>query len=191
MKKYILAASILISSLVCLPNVVNAQSMEIDFKIGIPFPIGDTFLSQYNGVFSSEAAISYPIGNNFSAYVGLEYQRLNFDLTDVDLNLISPRVGLKKNFFIINRFTIVPDISIGYSRFGFKLNSDIEDDFSLNGLSFGIGITPKFEVTNNWNVGISARYIATFMELNEGVHDTAFNKEYHVISPGIITTFKF
>lgn len=28
-------------------------------------------------------ALSYPIGNNYSAFVGLEYQRLNSKLTDV------------------------------------------------------------------------------------------------------------
>jgi len=121
----------------------------------------------------------------------LEYQRLNFELTGVDANIISPRVGLKKIIFISNRIIIVPDVSLGYSRFGFKLNSDIEDDISLNGISLGFGITPKFGITNKWNLGVSVRYVATFMELSEGVQDTAFNKEYHVISPGIVTTFKF
>jgi len=191
MHEFIFTTFILLFSVVNISNEANAQSLEYYIKVGIPFPVGDTFLSQYDGIFSSEVAIGYPIGKDYSVYAGLEYQRLNFELTDVDANIISPRVGLKKNFFISNRITIVPDISIGYSRFGFKLNSDIEDDFSLNGLSLGLGITPNLKITNNWNVGISARYTATFMELNEGVRDTAFNKQYHVISPGIITTFNF
>lgn len=191
MRKYIFTILILIYSLISLPNVINAQSLEFDIKIGVPLPVGDTFLSQYDGVFSSAVAISYPVGNNFSAYVGLEYERLNFNLTDVDLNIFSPRIGLKKNFFIGNRITIVPDVSIGYSRFDFKLKSDIQDDMSLNGLSLGLGITPKFEISDNWGIGVSVRYVATFMELIEGVQDTAFNKEYHVIAPSIITTFNF
>lgn len=74
---------------------------------------------------------------------------MSIDLTDVNLNIISPRVGLKKNFFIGNRIIVVPDISIGYSRFDFKLNSDIEDETSLNGLFLGIGISPKFGINDN------------------------------------------
>lgn len=191
MNKYTLTLLTIISGLISFSNEVHAQSLEYDLKVGIPLPVGDTFLSQYDGIFSSEVAIGYPIGNDYSVYVGLEYQHLNFESTDVDANIISPRVGLKKNFFIYNRIIIVPDLSLGYSRFGFKLKSDIEDDSSLNGISLGFGITPKFEITKKWNLGVSVRYVATFMELNEGIQDTAFNKEYHVISPGIITTFKF
>jgi hypothetical protein len=191
MRKLIFVAFILLIGFVNFSNEANAQSLEYDLKVGIPIPVGDTFLSQYDGIFSSEVAIGYPIGKDYSVYVGMEYQRLNFELTDVDANITSPRVGIKKNFFISNRVIIVPDVSLGYSRFDFKLNSDIEEDFSLNGLSLGLGITPKYEITDKWNLGVSVRYVATFMELGEGVKDTAFNKEYHVISPGIITTFKF
>lgn len=191
MHKFIFTTLILIFGLVNLSNKVNAQSLEFDLKVGIPIPVGDTFLSQYDGIFSSGMAISYPIGNDYSAYAGFEYQRLNFESTDVDANIISPMLGLKRNFFISKRIMIAPDVSLGYNRFDFKLNSDVEDDFSLNGVSLGLGITPKFEITAKWNFGVSVRYVATFMELNEGVQDTAFNKEYHVISSGIITSFKF
>ena len=191
MKKYIFTLLTFIISLISFSNEVYGQSLEYDLKVGFPIPVGDTFLSQYDGIFSSEVAIGYPIGKEYSVYVGLEYQRLNFELNDIDANIISPRVGVKKNFFISNRIIIVPDVSLGYSRFNFKLNSDIEDDISLNGLSLGLGVTPKYDITDKWNLGVSVRYVATFMELNEGAIDTAFNKEYHVISPGIITTFKF
>jgi len=172
-------------------NSLKAQNLDIDLKVGIPINVGDTFLKHYDGVIVSELDVSYPIGLDYSVFLGIGYRRLVTDASVFYVNLYSPRAGIKKSFSVSELIAIIPGVHVGYSRFNFIFKPDVVDDYSLDGFSLGTGITTKLKIRKKLHVGLSIDYTATFMDSIEEDIDTPFYSEYHSVSPGLTISYQF
>ena len=178
----------------CLFSTLAAQAQlrELSIEAAYPLPIGDTFLSQYDGRAGASVMLGQPLSERLSLRVGVQYNRLHWDRAGTDANVYTPRAGLAYSLAISERLTLNPEAGLSYSRFAFQFDADLSSaERILNGGGFWISLSPRYRTGERWAIGVAAEYRATFMEQSDEVLDTPFNREYHALVFGLVGTFRF
>ena len=63
---------------------------------------------------------------------------------------------------------------------------------ALNGGGFWIGLTPRYRLGQQWALGITTEYRATFfMGPISKELDTPYHRQYHALIFGIVGTYRF
>lgn len=172
----------------------EAQQRELSVEAAYPLPVGDTFLSKYNGQAGAGAIFSQPLTDRLSLRIGGQYNRLRWDRAGTDVNVYTPRVGLAYMRAISDRMTLAPEAGLSYTHFGFQYAQDVipSSKRSLNGGGFWIGLTPRYRLGEQWALGITTEYRATFfIEPTDQALDTPYNRQYHALVFGIVGTYRF
>ncbi|WP_022836423.1 hypothetical protein [Salisaeta longa] len=177
----------------CWAAPVCAQHRTLSLEASYPLPIGNTFLSQYDGVVGGSVTMGQPIGGRFALRLGLQYNRLHWDRAGTNANIYTPRVGLAYQWKVSDRIAIIPAVGGSYTRFVF-VNDVVRPEkyvATLNGGGFWVGLTPQYRVNDRWALGLAMEYRATFMERSDTSINTQYNEQYHALVFGIVGTYTF
>jgi len=180
--------------LCCLTWTLDAQAQqrELSIEVAYPLPIGDTFLSQYDGRVGGSAMLGQPLAERLLLRVGIQYNRLHWNPFATSANIYTLRAGLAYLLQISKRIVLSSEAGPAYSRIGFQYDSEVTPSVrALNGGGFWISLSPHYEVGERWTVGIAAEYRATFMEQADDALNTPFNREYHALVFSLVGTYRF
>jgi len=184
---------------------INREEIAIDVRY--PIPIGDNFITKnmqgrYIGLV--DIGIDYNLIklNNFGIGILINSSVLSFSKNDVTLIILSPKI--KVDYKInINRISIIPNIAIGYSNWQFRSPAKI--------LGVENGIPVQSEKTVNYSNGITFKgatkvllnsnrqlnwyfqftYEFTRLEKPDNGIDSKYNRNMHILYPGIGVVWKF
>lgn len=190
MIKRFLVAIVAVLGLI-LPFEAEAQHRELSIEAAYPLPIGDTFLSQYNGRAGASVMLGQSITDDLVIRIGMQYNRLYWDPAGTTANVYTPRAGLRYILPISRRVRVNPEAGFSYSRFSYR--SDLSPSSGLsghNGLGVWIGISPQLMIGAKWAIGLATEYRATRL-LVDDEFDIPFNREYHAFVVGIVGTYRF
>ena len=166
-----------------------AHDYEISARVGYPVPVGDNVLAeQYESVIAGRVTFSYPMSDHLRIQAGVQYDRLR-GVSNVDV--YTPSVGLAYSLPLTNRFNVVPEAGLTYSRVVFTSLLDLIAPSYQNGLGIGLGIEPRYAISEAWQVGFSLSYRSTFMDQPERAPDTSFVTRYQVFVFSLTGTYTF
>jgi hypothetical protein len=184
---------------------INREEIGIDLRY--PIPIGDNFLNNnsrggYLGLV--DIGIDYNLLklNNFGIGILINSTVLRFSKNDVTLIILSPKI--KVDYKInINKISIIPNIAIGYSNWQFRSSAKtftVENGIPVQidqAAEFLNGITLKggTKVVLNSNSRLSwyfqfAYEFTRLEKLDNGI-DSNYNRNMHILYPGIGVVWKF
>ncbi len=166
--------------------------------IHYPIPVGENGLNNFTGILA--LGIEYNLTNNNRFNLGLDFQSsifLNNNLSNLNPTslLITPKLKLDYSIFTY-KLTIIPQFSLGYSMFWFHtpefdmqigdstIHIQAANEFR-NGLSARVG--SKFVLKSNRQIAyyIEFSYEYTRLERPKIGLDVSYNRDYHVLNPGI------
>lgn len=194
---------VLFIALLCLATAgqANAQEQGLTLRANYPLTVGDTFLSNYDGVIGAGLVYNQPLFSSLLLRPAVEYERLNLEVpTDRDLNVTAnaytARLGLGYPIDLIRDVDVIPEIGIGYTRIGFESGGDdvTEDDDAgdpQNSFSTWVAVNPRYALSNAVEIGASFGYRAAFLETPEGALDTPYNRQLHALTFGATLTYNF
>ena len=184
---------------------INREEIAIDVRY--PIPIGDNFLNNnsrggYLGLV--DIGIDYNLLklNNFGIGFLINSTVLSFSKNDVTLIILSPKI--KVDYKInINKISIIPNIAIGYSNWQFRSSAktfavengipvqiDQAAEF-LNGITLKGGTKVVLNSTSRLNWYFQFAYEFTRLEKTDNGIDSNYNRNMHILYPGIGVVWKF
>ena len=184
---------------------INREELAIDVRY--PIPIGDNFLNNnsrggYLGLV--DIGIDYNLLklNNFGIGFLINSTVLSFSKNDVTLIILSPKI--KVDYKInINKISIIPNIAIGYSNWQFRSSAktfavengipvqiDQAAEF-LNGITLKGGTKVVLNSTSRLNWYFQFAYEFTRLEKTDNGIDSNYNRNMHILYPGIGVVWKF
>ena len=184
---------------------INREEIAIDVRY--PIPIGDNFLNNnprggYLGLV--DIGIDYNLLklNNFGIGFLINSTVLSFSKDDVTLIILSPKI--KVDYKInINKISIIPNIAIGYSNWQFRSSAktfavengipvqiDQAAEF-LNGITLKGGTKVVLNSTSRLNWYFQFAYEFTRLEKPDNGIDSNYNRNMHILYPGIGVVWKF
>ena len=184
---------------------INREEIAIDVRY--PIPIGDNFLNNnsrggYLGLV--DIGIDYNLLklNNFGIGFLINSTVLSFSKDDVTLIILSPKI--KVDYKInINKISIIPNIAIGYSNWQFRSSAktfavengipvqiDQAAEF-LNGITLKGGTKVVLNSTSRLNWYFQFTYEFTRLEKPDNGIDSNYNRNMHILYPGIGVVWKF
>ncbi|WP_263785304.1 hypothetical protein [Salinibacter grassmerensis] len=170
------------------PGDTAAQKRSLTLKAGYPLTIGDTFLSEYDGIVGGELIYNYPLSQQLIFRPAVRYGRLNLDRTDVTANLYSVRSGFGYYISLTRSLSVIPEAGIGYTRFSFQAS---EDAMGSNSISTWVALTPTLSISPSIDIGVSFGYKASFLEEPEEALDTPYNRQLHALMFEATLTYGF
>ena len=170
------------------PEDTAAQERGLTLKAGYPLTIGDTFLSEYDGIVGGEITYNYPLSKQLMFRPSVRYRRLSFDRTDVTANLYSVGTGFGYYISLMRSLSVIPEAGIGYTRFSFQAS---EDAMGSNSISTWVALTPTLSVSPSIDIGVSFGYKASFLEEPEEALDTPYNRQLHALMFEATLTYGF
>jgi len=204
MKKILIVLFILIPAST-LFSQINREKIGIDVRY--PIPIGDNFLNNnsrggYLGLV--DIGIDYNLIkiNNFGIGVLINSSVLRFSKNDVTLIILSPKI--KVDYKInINKISIIPNIAIGYSNWQFRSSAktfavengipvqiDQAAEF-LNGITFKGATKVLLNSNSRLNWYFQFAYEFTRLEKLDNGIDSNYNRNMHILYPGVGVVWKF
>ena len=184
---------------------INREELAIDVRY--PIPIGDNFLNNnsrggYLGLV--DIGIDYNLLklNNFGIGFLINSTVLSFSKDDVTLIILSPKI--KVDYKInINKISIIPNIAIGYSNWQFRSSAktfavengipvqiDQTAEF-LNGITFKGATKIMLNSNRQLNWYFQFAYEFTKLEKPHNAVDSQYNRNMHILYPGVGVVWKF
>jgi len=204
MKKILIVLFILIPAST-LFSQINREEIGIDVRY--PIPIGDNFLNNnsrggYIGLVDIGIDYNFIKLNNFGIGVLINSSVLRFSKNDVTLIILSPKI--KVDYKInINRISIIPNIAIGYSNWQFRSSAktfavengipvqiDQAAEF-LNGITFKGATKVLLNSNSRLNWYFQFAYEFTRLEKLDNGIDSNYNRNMHILYPGVGVVWKF
>ena len=203
--KKILFVLIILIPMNSLFSQINREEIAIDVRY--PIPIGDNFLNNnsrggYLGLV--DIGIDYNLLklNNFGIGFLINSTVLSFSKNDVTLIILSPKI--KVDYKInINKISIIPNIAIGYSNWQFRSSAktfavengipvqiDQAAEF-LNGITLKGGTKVVLNSTSRLNWYFQFTYEFTRLEKPDNGIDSNYNRNMHILYPGIGVVWRF
>lgn len=178
-------------------DVAQSQNKNVSFSFSYPSPIGDTFYTNFDGIFNTQFGYSQLLFGNF-------YLKGELDLTKSKLDLRGPSgnnsttdsiflkflISSEYPLLISNLFTIRPKLGFGYARLNFK-NDDFNANETENGFTGRFSVQLEKNIFKNFSLGINGVYDFTQMVNQEGVPNTSYNRELHSVNVGIMGIYHF
>jgi hypothetical protein len=178
---------------------------DIAFELRYPIPVGDNFLNKglgdgYHGIVDIGVDYNFIKINNFG--IGILFNSSILSLSETDLTLIILNPKIKIDYKInINKISIIPNIAIGYSNWRFRAptmtyeyeNPAQGEKFKENydGLSFEWASKVVLNSNNRLNWYLNLDYEFTKLEKTEKGADLKYNRNIHILYPGIGLLWKF
>jgi hypothetical protein len=206
MRKSIISTIFIFQTLIC-SSQINKD--EFSFELRYPFPIGNNFLNNklldgscHIGII--DFGIDYNVikPKNFGFGIIFNTSLLRLPETDITTTVFSPKI--KAEYFINKqKFSFVPQIGFGYSRWRFKgPEMDAMDEYgnpihlnnklTYNGLSFKGSIKIIIRNSNKLNWYFQLAYEFTRLEKSKyGEIDSNYNRNIQIIYPGLGILYKF
>jgi hypothetical protein len=178
-------------------SVFGQRINEFGLELGYPISVGEVSL---NSLYKSE----FDLGIQYNAFqkknfvLGLALNVSKYSNKNLGIRLLSwvPQVELGYNIGI-GKFTLTPNLSVGYVSWNFRLEvlgrdgSDIEEVMSIqaNGFSASGGITCSLPITQNLAGNVQFDYDLLRFEQDESVFWRGDNRTRHTIYPRIGVTY--
>jgi len=201
-------------TIICLILTITISSFSqintenISFELRYPIPIGDNFINKgfdngYLGLI--DLGIDYNIlkTNGLGVGIILNTSVLRLSETDLTLMILSPK--LKVEYEIdLNKISIIPQVGVGYSNWRFRApEMTYYDEFGnpVQGEKYkenenGLTIKGATKLVINgdkqikWYFNLSYEFTKLEKPEQEG-GDTKYNRNIHLIYPGIGMTWDF
>ena len=176
---------------------------DVSFELRYPKPVGDNFLSNYTGII--DAGIDYSANNSKKFTIGATFNSsfLNgeFPFADVKLLILSPKFKLQYKINLKNS-AIVSNVALGYSNFKFFETYNFTDVNANpigpstaikneNGISLKASSKIVFNYSKRWSWFIQLSYEFTRLAKPMAAMDVSYNRNVHLIYPGVGITFRF
>lgn len=172
--------SVLMILFLTTPGLTAAQERSLALKAGYPLTVGDTFLSEYDGIAGGELIYNHPLSQQLMFRPAVRYERLGLDRTGVTANLYSVRVGLGYSIPLTRSLRIIPEGGIGYTRFSFQAP---EASMESNSISTKVALNPMLSVSPSIDIGVSFGYKASILEEPEKeALDKPYNRQLHALT---------
>jgi hypothetical protein len=196
MRKLIFAGLILFHSIWAYSQISNER---ISIELRYPLPLGHNFIHKagYVGLFDIGVGYSLIKSNGLSLGVVLSSSALRFDLTDLNLFVISPKFKAEYEI-ILNKLTIIPQIGIGYSNWRFRapgimytdeMGNQVQDEnFKINYNGLTAKAATRILINNDKNLKwyFNMAYEFTRLERPENlISNFAYNQNIQLFYPGI------
>lgn len=161
------------------PGDITAQQRSLSLKAGYPLTVGETFLSEYDGIAGGELIYNYPLSQQLLFRPAVGYKRLGYDRTGVTANLYSVRVGFGYSIALMRSLRVIPEAGVGYTRFSFQAS---EEAMGSNSISMRVALNPMLSVSPSINIGVSFGYKASILEKPEKeALDKPYNRQLHAL----------
>jgi hypothetical protein len=172
------------------------QKSSFAIEIDRPITIGETFYSNYDGIFGAEITYSYLIGKKFRANAAAGYSRYKLsNLEGIILdnptysNFLTGVLTVSYHYPITPNLFLAPEIGGGYGLLNFKnKQAGFHDNEGALILRAGLKIT--YDITRILSIGVAGHYNFINRHLKD-VPDIKYNREVHVIHVGLILTRSF
>lgn len=182
---------------------------NVSFEIRYPIPSGDNFINKgflsdgYSGLFDLGVGYNIIKTNGFGVGLLLNSSMLTFSETDMTLVILSPKIKVEYEVKI-NKFSIIPQIGIGYSNWRFTAPAILMYDAYGNPVEgekykeneYGLTVrgASKFVLNSskkiNWYVQFSYEYTKMNKQDNE-FYDSKYNRNVHLLYPGVGMIWNF
>jgi hypothetical protein len=206
MRKSIISTIFLLQTLICSSQI---NKHEFSFELRYPFPIGNNFLnnklldgSGHIGIIDLGIDYNFFKSKNFGFGIVFNTSLLRLPETDVNTLAFSPKIKIEY-FINSEKFSFVPQIGFGYSRWRFKgPEMDFMDEYgnsvhfdnkmNYNGLSIKGSMKLIIINSNKINLYFQLAYEFTRLEKSKyGEVDSNYNRNIQILYPGFGIVYKF
>ena len=205
MKKLLLFGLIIFQTI---SSYSQINTDKISFELRYPIPLGDNLLNKgfgdgYLGLI--DIGVDYNVIETNRIGIGVLFNSsiLRLSETDVTLFILSPKIKIDYEINI-NKFSIIPQIGLGYSNWRFRAPAIMmTDEFgnpvegekykeNENGLTIKGGTKFVFNSSKNLNWYFQIAYEFTKLEKPDyGANDSKYNRNMHLLYPGIGLIWNF
>ena len=168
-------------------NIKNYISANINY----PIPMGDNFLNtsppgSYMGIFSLEIGVNHLIADKTYLGINIESGYLYRKFSNLYAQILRFTSDINRHF-AINKFSIVPQINVGYSRWRFY-SEDGPNKVSYYSTRDGISISPSirfvYPITSKIELFADGRYDYSRVDTKD-IANISYNRDLQLFYSGI------
>jgi hypothetical protein len=163
----------------------------ISASINYPIPIGDNFLKtappgSYMGIASVEVGVNHLIASKTYLGINVESGYLYLKSDDIYSQILQYSFDVN-HYFVVKKFSIVPQINVGYSRWRFY-SEDGPSKVSYYATRDGISISPSlrftYPLTSKIELYADGRYDYSRVD-TKNLANISYNRDLQLFYSGI------